>query len=197
MATWIRGISIPVAMVGILGFFLPWVAVSCGPMRIAVSGYEMATGSYQDKMSKQGIDSFRDELSRQMGSRPKKSPPRTGKTRNHTVPQNTIQEQNTIAQQSTVPALWVVPVACVILLLLAVVGLPRIPTVIVSVLAAAYLAYFGISSEQQLNDPRNTGGIFTHEWLVGFWLGWIGLLGPMFVAIFRPSEREQEEMPPI
>ena len=32
---------------------------------------------------------------------------------------------------------------------------------LISALASAYLAYFGISSEQQLNDPRNTGGIFT------------------------------------
>ncbi len=191
MATWVRGISVPAAMVGILAFFLPWVAVSCGPMRVAVSGYEIASGKYQDKLSGQGIDTFwnktQDEVNRQMGSRPKSSVAKKA-NRNRVV-------VRTPQEPQTAPALWSLPVACVILVVLAALGLPRIPTIIVSVLAAAYLAYFGISSEQQLNDPRNTGGIFTHEWLVGYWLGWIGLLGPMFVAIFRPPERE--ESPPL
>jgi hypothetical protein len=187
MATWVRGLSIPAAMLGTLGFFLPWVAVSCGPMRVTVSGYEMATGSYRDKLSQQGIDSFwnrtGDELNRQMGSR-SKSPSKAPKANKRSV---LIQKQ-----QDTVPALWSIPIACLMLVLLAVLGLPRTPTIVVSALAVAYLAYFGISSEQQLNDPRNTGGIFTHEWLVGYWLGWIGLLGPMFIAILRPKERPQE-----
>lgn len=187
MPTWVRGISIPVAMVGILAFFLPWVAVSCGPMRVAVSGYEIASGNYGGKLSGQGAESFwskaGDEVNRQTGSRPKSKA-----NRNRVI----VKTQD----PETVPALWSLPVACVILVLLGVLGLPRIPTVIVSALAAAYLAYFGITSEQQLNDPRNTGGVFTHEWLVGYWLGWVGLLGPMFVAIFRPGYPHQESQAP-
>jgi len=156
-------------------------------MRVALSGYEIASGSYREKLSGEGIDDFwsktGNEIDRQMGVRSKRP---LAKTRNRPV-QVTIQHQ-----QSDVPLLWTIPAACVILVLLAVAGLPRIPTIIVSALAAAYLAYFSISSEQQLNDPHNTGGILTHEWLVGYWLGWIGLLGPMFVAIFRPKEHPPE-----
>ena len=181
MPTWVRGISIPVAVVGILAFFLPWVAVSCGPMRLTVSGYELASGSYNEKFSKQGVDDFWS----QTGARQKQ---RSLSNKNRPV-------QVTVQHQDNVPMLWTLPAACIILVLLGAFGLPRTPTIIVSVLAAAYLAYFGITSEQQLNDPRNTGGILTHEWLVGYWMAWIGLLGPMFVAIFRP--REQEEPPPL
>lgn len=182
MPTWVRGISIPVAMAGILAFFLPWVAVSCGPMRVSVSGYELATGSYNDKLSAQGIDDFwrktGDDLNHQMGARQQKS---LSNKKNRV--QITVRQDN-------VPMLWTLPAACIILVLLGAFGLPRTPTIVVSVLAAAYLAYFGITSEQQLNDPRNTGGLLTHEWLSGYWLGWIGLLGPMFVAIFRPRTHE-------
>lgn len=185
MSTWVRGISIPVAMVGILAFFLPWVAVSCGPMRVTVSGYELATGSYNDKFSAQGIDDFwrktGDDLNRQTGARQKQK----SLSKNRPV-------QGTVQRQDDVPMLWTLPAACIILVLLGAFGLPRTPTIIVSVLAAAYLAYFGITSEQQLNDPRNTGGILTHEWLVGYWMGWIGLLVPMFVAIFRPHTDEDD-----
>ena len=185
MPTWVRGISIPGAMLGILAFFLPWVAVSCGPARLTVSGYELATGSYNDKFSTQGIDDFwrktGDDLNRQTRARQKQK----------SLPNNPP-IQATVQRQNNVPMLWTIPVACIILVLLGAIGLPRTPTIIVSVLAAAYLAYFGITSEQQLNDPRNTGGILTHEWLVGYWMGWIGLLGPMFVAIFRPHTDEND-----
>ena len=191
MPTWVRGISLPVAMVGILAFFLPLVAVSCGPMRVSVSGYELATGSYNDKFSAQGVDDFwrktGEDLNRQTGARQKqKSLPNK---KNRPV-------QATVQREDNVPMLWTLPAACIILVLLGAFGLPRTPTIIVSALAAAYLAYFGISSEQQLNDPRNTGGILTHEWLVGYWMGWIGLLGPMFVAIFRPHTNEDDAKAP-
>jgi len=158
-------------------------------MRVTVSGYEMATGSYRDKLSQQGIDSFwnktKNELNRQSGSQPKSLRKNPKANRNPAVQNQQDPEQ--------LPALWSIPTACLILLILAIFGLPRTPTIIVSAFAAAYLAYFGISSEQQLNDPRNTGGIFTHEWLFGFWLGWIGLLGPLFTAILQPHGRTSEE----
>lgn len=176
MPTWVRGISIPVAMVGILAFFLPWVAVSCGPMRVTVSGYELATGSYNDKFSGQGIDDFWREEQRRFK-------------------QNGKNPVRVTVRHGNIPMLWTLPVACIILVLLGAFGLPRTPTIIVSALAAAYLAYFGITSEQQLNDPRNTGGFLTHEWLSGYWLGWIGLLVPMFVAIFRPRAHEEDAQP--
>ncbi len=187
MANWVRGVSIPAALLGLLGFFLPWLAVSCGPMRVTLSGYEMASGSYRDKLSQQGIDSFwnktENDLNRQSRSRPRPLPKN---------PKANRAVQNEPAQE--VPALWSIPCACLILLLLAILGLPRLPTIIISALASAYLAYFGISSEQQLNDPRNTGGIFTHEWLSGFWLGWIGLLGPLFIAILQPRPSEEGDI---
>jgi len=175
-------------LLGMVGFFLPCLAVSCGPMRLTFSGYEVATGSYQDKLSQQGIGSFwnrtADEPNRQSGSRLRPLPKNQKAKGDHSV-------QNQPAQG--VPALWSIPAACLILLVLAVNGVPRLPTIVVSVLGSAYLAYFGVSFEQQLNDPRNTGGILTHEWLSGYWLGWIGLLGPMSVAILRPHRRVLEE----
>jgi len=189
MPTWVRGISIPAAMLGLLGFFLPWVAVSCGPMRVTVSGYEMASGSYREKLSGQGVDDFwsktESEMNRQMGMRPQKQKSPSKRANANRPVQATAQHQ-----ESDNPALWTIPAACIMLVVLAALGLPRVPTIIVSALAATYLAYFGISSEQQLNDPHNTGGILSHEWLVGYWFGWIGLLGPMFVAILRPRERQ-------
>lgn len=179
---WVRGVSIPGALFGLLAFFLPWMAVSCGPLRLSATGYEMATGTWSNKVSQQNIDSFYNrtnkQLRQQMGLRQQRLQPRRN------VP-NTPEASET----QNDPLLWIVPGACLLLAILGFAGLPRVPSILVSVIGAAYLAYFGITSEQQLNDPGNTGGFLAHEWLLGYWISWIGMLVPMFAAIFRPTDR--------
>jgi hypothetical protein len=176
---WVRGVSIPGALFGMLAFFLPWIAVSCGPVRMTVSGYELATGQWSEKLSDRNIDSFyaktNRQLNQELGLRQRVSTQRPSAANVPPSPQ----DQN-------IPLLWIVPGVCLILFVLAVVGMPRAPTIVLCALGAAYLAYFGVTSEQQLNDPGVTGGILGHEWLFGYWGSWVGLMVPMFVAIFQP-----------
>lgn len=47
---WVRAVSVPTALLGVVAFFLPWVQVSCGPVNVAFSGYEMATGKGEQKV---------------------------------------------------------------------------------------------------------------------------------------------------
>jgi tetratricopeptide (TPR) repeat protein len=89
-----------------------------------------------------------------------------------------------------VPLLWIVPCSCAVLVLLGLFGLPRWPALVASLAGLGYLAYFAVISEQQLTDPRNTGGILAHRWLWGFWGCWLGLIAPAVVALFRPSRPE-------
>lgn len=182
---WVRGVSIPGALFGMLAFFLPWVAVSCGPLRMTVSGYELATGQWSDKFSDRNIGSFYDrttkQLNQQLGLK-QRSPARG-------LPGVTVPPKPQVSEAQDIPLLWIVPAACLILLVLGVAGLPRAPAILVSALGVAYLAYFGVTWEQQLNDPGMTGGILGHEWLFGYWGSWVGLMVPMFVAIFRPRRR--------
>ena len=179
--SWVRGISIPSALLGIVAFFLPWVQVSCGPIRLRFSGYELATGRWEQKLEPAGIEDFwkrtEQQIDRQLGV-----PPRSKQQRKYPTARQAEREHTT--NQS--PLLWLVPGACAALLLLALFGLPRVPTVLVSLVGAAYLAYFGISFEQQASDPRNTGGILEHSWLLGYWTSWLGLGAPFVAALMRP-----------
>ena len=182
---WVRGVSIPAAFFGMLAFFLPWFAVSCGPVRLTVSGYEVATGGWEQKLSEGNIDSFFDRTNRQLnqklGSR--------RRWQGRRLPGTNVSPRTQASEAQNVPLLWIVPGACLILFALGVVGMPRAPAIVVCALGAAYLAYFGVTSEQQLNDPAFTGGILGHEWLFGYWGSWVGLMVPMCVAIFRPRRR--------
>jgi len=183
---WVRGVSIPGALFGMLVFFLPWVAVSCGPVRMTVSGYEFATGKWSEKFSDRNIDSFFDRTNRQLNQQ---SGLRQRLPARQLPPGAKVPSGPQASEAQNDPLLWIVPGACLILLVLGIAGLPRAPTILVCSLGAAYLAYFGVTSEQQLNDPRVTGGILGHEWLFGYWGSWVGLMAPMFVAIFRPRHR--------
>jgi hypothetical protein len=154
---------------------------------MTVSGYEIATGKGSEKFSDRNIDSFYDktnrQLNQQLGLKQRLRARRLPSPRANVLPEPQASEAQ------NVPLLWIVPGASLILVVLGIAGLPRAPTILVCALGASYLAYFGVISEQQLNDPRVTGGILVHEWLFGYWGSWVGLMVPMFVAIFRPRLR--------
>lgn len=179
---WVRAVSIPTALVGIVAFFLPWVQFSCGPIALGMSGYEIATGSYAEKFGQEHQDEFQRRLEAAMDqastqgrgrrTRPKPFSSRKGEPEPHTGP--------------NVPLLWIVPLACGLLFLLGVFGVPRVPTLLVSVVASAYLAYFGVTTEQQMTDPQYTGGILTYSWMWGFWACWVGLVAPAVAALLKP-----------
>jgi len=155
-----------------VAFFLPWVQVSCGPIALTLSGYELATGSYQEKLGPESFDKFERRLMDQGATRgrARKSQPQRPPTQKD--------EPETL--------LWVVPGACAILFLLGLFGLPRIPTLLVSLVASSYLAYFGVTSEKDLTDPQYTGGFLAHTWMWGFWGCWVGLVAPAVVALLKP-----------
>jgi hypothetical protein len=77
-----------------------------------------------------------------------------------------------------------------VLLVLSVLGLPRLPTPLVAGLAAAYLAYFTVASEQAANDPAFNLGIMQHQWVFGFWGCWLGLLLPAILALAKPRPQQ-------
>jgi len=306
---WVRAVSVPTALLGIVAFFLPWVQVSCGPVSLAFSGYEMATGRADQKVEGGGqfwehpllqaakveleegdrcagtklysdavkhyreavrlapnmaeahnnlawlyatsedprfrnppaalkharraveltcwkqvasVDTlaeafyvnrdFRDavtveakalqlephnrELKDHMGRYLKAAgmvePPQNLDQRSSTEPQSedrTQQAPTNPKRPDSLPLLWVVPGACVLLLLLGLFGVPRWPTLLIAVVASIYLGYFAVTTEQQLTNPQNTGGLLTHTWMWGFWGCWLGLVAPAVVAWLRPRRK--------
>jgi len=192
---WMRGISIPSALLGVLGFFLPWFEFSCGPMRMTMSGYELATGSLTDKISREHAEEFWGGVRQQIETDLNHS--NRALTRREKHKDGNAGTQSKRVDKSTppkepqkLPALWVIPAACVGLLVLSFFGLPRAPTVIISALAGAYLAYFAITTEQTASDFAVTGGFLQHRWLFGFWASCIGLLVSGVSALIKPTDPE-------
>lgn len=142
-----------------------------------MSGYEMATGDWQRKFDSTRYDEFFN------------GHPDTTRRTTH-VTKSQVQPHRTPEAHAT-PALWIVPAACAVLALLGLFGLPRTTTAIVATIAAAYLAFFGVSLENQANDPRITGGLVGHDWLPAFWGTWVALLAPLVLS----HVRTRSEMP--
>jgi hypothetical protein len=181
--TWVRAVSIPTAALGIIAFFLPWFQVSCGPVHVAFSGYDVASGHASEKLDSQRTASaykglFRGETRRQA------HPPRTTVSPDKETSRRSLGPNTTPTDSD--PLLWVVPGACAVLLLMALFGLPRFPTIFVSWLGAAYLAYFWVTGDRAASDPANTGGILTFDWQIGFWTTWVGMVVPMMAALLKP-----------
>ncbi len=186
---WVGAISFPTALLGIVAFFMPWVQISCGPVTLRFSGYEIATGEAERKMSPESADQFTQRL--QQGIEEGLGDARRGKplpSRRTSHP-----SKGKSSESHKIPALWSIPAACAILVVLTLVGLPRVPTVLVSLLASSYLAYLGVSWESEFSDPANTGGILDHSWLAGYWASWVGLLAPMILAMIRPRRAAQRD----
>ncbi len=192
---WMRGVSIPSALLGVLGFFLPWFEFSCGPIRLTMSGYELATGSWPDKFSPAHADEFWGGVRQQVGTDLNHSNHALARRERHkggnagtpSKPDDKPQKSTRPREAPKVPALWAIPAACLGLLLLSFFGLPRAPTIIISALAGAYLAYFAITTEQAANDFAVTGGVLQHGWLFGLWASCIGLLLPSVFALVKPK----------
>jgi hypothetical protein len=184
---WAQAISVPTAIIGILGFFLPWFQVSCGPVGIQFSGYELATGEWREKMQGDHLDEFWDDFRQGINKGPERRGglPRGGQRKKS--PAEVAQPEAHIG--SPVAGLWIVPLACAGLLLLAFFGPPKVPTLLTSAAGSAYLAYFAIDTSRAATDPRNTGGLLQYSWLLGFWMAWLGLVAPAIVALARPSRR--------
>lgn len=174
---WVRGVSIPTAILGLLAFFLPWFQISCGPVHLEFSGYEFATGQWEKKVYGTGGGDFLKGL----GS------PEAQAERNPRFGRPQVSPLNAGEQTAATPLLWIVPVACALLLVLAIFGLPKIPAILSALAGAAYLAYFGISVQNQATNPQNTGGIIQSKWLLGYWACWIGLVVPFVIALLKPG----------
>ncbi len=176
----LRALSITTALVGIVAFFLPWLQFSCGPVRLSVSGYDLATGNANEKFGPEHLEEFNRRIDSTLGhaTRPKQAT---------TAPRSKQSSAQGEATSSvSMPLLWVVPVACGILFILALLGIPRTATLSVAAVAAAYLAYFWVTGEQQMSDPAYTGGIIEFKWLFGFWAAWLGLVAPAVAALLKP-----------
>ena len=180
--SWARAISVPTALLGIVAFFLPWFQFSCRSLSLSssVSGYELATGTWQQRLDSKRADEF---WSRLESSRP---------TRKLTTKRREQPATSPPQKAETVPFLWAVPAACLLLAVLGVFGLPRVATTVVSAVASAYLAYFGVSIENQASDPRITGGILGHDWLPAFWATWAALLVPVVFSYVRLESNDSE-----
>lgn len=178
---WAQAISVPTALMGIVAFFLPWFQISCGPVRLQFSGYEFATGKWEDKMRSGDSQEL---LNYWVGKGLTKQGTVRGGTRPNRRPTNEPQAE--VPANKPAPLLWIVPFACACLLLLALFGAPKVPTILVSVAGSAYLAYFAVEGSRASTDPRNTGGIVEFSWLFGFWMAWVGLVAPAVVALARP-----------
>jgi hypothetical protein len=181
--TWVRALSIPTAAIGVIAFFLPWFQVSCGPMHVSFSGYDMASGEINKKLDTQRVESPYKRLFQGQARRRAHSPSTAVSPDNETSRRPL--GRNATPSNSD-PLLWIVPGACAVLFLMALFGLPRLPTILVSGVGAAYLAYFWVTGDRAASDPANTGGILTFDWQMGFWTTWVGLIVPMIAALLKP-----------
>lgn len=186
-APWAQAISVPTALMGIAAFFLPWFQISCGPLRLQFSGYELATGKWEDKIRPEHSQQFWDEVNNNIKQGTTRRGAARGGARPTKPPSNPVQAP--VAPNKSDPLLWVEPIACVCLLLLALFGVPKVPTVLVSLAGSAYMAYFAVQCSSAAADPQNTGGFLEYSWLLGFWMAWVGLVAPAVVALARPSRR--------
>jgi hypothetical protein len=118
-----------------VAFFLPWFQISCGPVAVTISGYEIASGSYQEKLSPEHYDQFHRRLEAAMDQASKRGKVRKAQPTQH-PPQRSEPEPRTGQND---PVLWIVPGACGALFLLGLLGVPRVPTLLVSVTASAYV----------------------------------------------------------
>lgn len=186
-APWAQAISVPTAIMGIVAFFLPWFQMSCGPLRLQFSGYELATGKWEDKIHPEHSQQFWNEVNKDINQRVV----RRGANRRGAGPAipPSNQAQPPVAKNISDPLLWAEPIACCCLLLLALFGVPKVPTVLVSLAGSAYMAYFAVQASSAATDPQNTGGILEYSWLLGFWMAWVGLVAPAVVALARPNGR--------
>jgi len=150
-----------------------------------LTGYEIASGAWQQKLDPERVNDFNRRFESNLGLRPGRRRKDEAQSAHRASPEG--QRQAKESQSDRV--LWIIPGACGILIVLAVLGLPRVPTLTASLMASAYLAYFGVSTEQQLTDPRNTAGIFEHSWLAGYWASWLGLIAPAILAFIRPKRQ--------
>ncbi len=184
---WKRAVSLPAALLGIVAFFMPWLQVSCGPVTFRFSGYECATGKAQQKMDSQAMEQFDRNMQKGLQAGLGRDESLESLPKAHAG----VSSAGKSIDSDAVPVLWSIPVACGVLFVLALVGLPRIATVSVSLLASVYLAYVGVSWESQLSDPAVTGGILGHSWLAGYWLSWVALLAPTVMALVFHSPPEE------
>ena len=186
---WVQAVSVPTALLGVICFFLPWVQVSCGGVHLEFSGYEMATGEGVRKADPERMGPFYDNLEKgldeSLGVR------KSAKARHKTHPKEPPPANS--GQSPHNPLLWIIPGACAVLGVLGLFGLPRGPTIAVSLLGAACLGYFGAVWESQLTDPAVTGGFIDHRWLAAFWACWVAVLAPMILAMVRPRRAAQRD----
>lgn len=171
----------PTALLGMVGFFLPWLQVSCGPVRLSVSGYDLASGNAGEKFGPEHTEEFRLRFESDLANRTRTKHP-------HSMRPVRPSEQNRDTPSDSVPFLWTLPAACTLLFVLGMFGVPRAATLSVASIAGAYLAYFFVTTEQELSDPAFTGGIFESKWLFGFWAVWMGLVVPAVVALLKPRQ---------
>jgi hypothetical protein len=187
--SWVQAVSVPTALLGAVCFFLPWVQISCGGSHLEFSGYEIATGEARRKEDPQRIQEFYNRLGKQLDEDLGK---RTSTVERHRNRPNGPAPAKS-GQSPQAPILWIIPGACAILAVLGFFGLPRGPTIALSLLGAACLAYFGVSWESALTNPSVTGGVIEHRWLAGYWASWVGLLPPMILAMIRPRGAAQRD----
>ena len=179
---WARPFSVLAPVLGLVAFFLPWLQVSCGPIKMSISGYEIATGELAHKYdqsssmgSTQAI-TFRDQ-----------TPGKHGKSQREGG--SGAAKEATPSPPPAIPLLWVVPGSSLLLALLALAGLPRAPAFAIASLASAYLAYFLVTTEAEINQsPLSV--IIDHQWSIGIWTSAVGLIVPLAVTLF-PSNWHQ------
>ena len=157
----LRFLSLPTAALGVVAFFLPWVHVSCGSIKGRLSGYDFATGAWEEKIGAARARRLKERLRvddiRRTFS--KDRPGDTGQTILHP-------EQ---------PLLWIIPAGMVVVAVLIVAGLPRVVPLLAAGVVAAALGYFKYRFELEVSNARVPGQIAL-DWLDGYWANWLALV---------------------
>lgn len=174
--------SVPMAILGLIAFFLPWLEVSCGPVKLQLSGYELATGR---GLEPERYQSFYNKLDTGLESKSRLNRSK-GNVLNTPNPQHSMPTAQGKTYEGT-PVLWVVPGAFILIILTYILGVPRMVVLWLSAVPLAYLILFFVGNEMALNDPANTGGVIGHHWTLGFWMACLALTGEVGIALPRRS----------
>jgi len=157
----------------VITFFLPWVHVSCGSIKGNLSGYEFATGAWEEKIGAAQARRLKDRL-RVDDLRRRFSPDRPG------------DKGQTILNPEQ-PLLWIIPGAFVAMGVLAALAVPRWLALLPAAVVAGALGYFKYRFELEVANARVPGQIAL-DWQYGYWAGWVALAA-LLVLLALPRRR--------
>jgi hypothetical protein len=136
------------------------VHISCGSIKGNISGYEFATGAWEENIGAARARRLKERL-------------RVDEVRRRFSPDRPGDKGQTILHPEQ-PMLWIIPAAFLAMGVLAVLALPRWLALLPAAVVAGGLGYFKYRFELEVANARVPGQVAL-EWQPAYWAGWAAL----------------------